>query len=54
MLYSDITELIGNTPLLRLDPRQHGVEGVELYAKLEFCNPFRLGEGQDRLGHDPR
>jgi cysteine synthase len=47
MLYSDVTELIGNTPLLRLDPRKHGLEGVELYAKLEFCNPF--GSVKDRI-----
>ena len=47
MLYSDITELIGNTPLLRLDPGKHGIDGVELYAKLEFCNPF--GSVKDRI-----
>lgn len=47
MLYSDITELIGNTPLLRLDPGKVGLEGVELYAKLEFCNPF--GSVKDRI-----
>jgi len=47
VLYSDITELIGNTPLLRLDPCKHGIDGVELYAKLEFCNPF--GSVKDRI-----
>jgi cysteine synthase/rhodanese-related sulfurtransferase len=47
MLYQQITELIGNTPLLRLDPARHGVEGVELYAKLEYCNPF--GSVKDRI-----
>jgi cysteine synthase/rhodanese-related sulfurtransferase len=47
VLYSDITELIGNTPLLRLDPAKHGVDGAELYAKLEFCNPF--GSVKDRI-----
>jgi cysteine synthase B len=47
VLYSDITELIGNTPLLRLDPGKHGLEGVELYAKLEYCNPF--GSVKDRI-----
>ena len=47
MLYSDITELIGNTPLLRLDPGKHGIDGAELYAKLEFCNPF--GSVKDRI-----
>jgi cysteine synthase/rhodanese-related sulfurtransferase len=47
VLYDHITELIGNTPLLRLDPARHGIEGVELYAKLEFCNPF--GSVKDRI-----
>jgi len=47
VLYSDITELIGNTPLLRLDPGKHGIDGAELYAKLEFCNPF--GSVKDRI-----
>ena len=47
MLYQHITELIGNTPLLRLDPAQHRIDGVELYAKLEYCNPF--GSVKDRI-----
>lgn len=47
MLYRDITELIGNTPLLRLDPARHGLAGVNLYAKLESCNPF--GSVKDRI-----
>ena len=47
MLYHDITELIGNTPLVRLDPRRHGLDGTEVYAKLEFCNPF--GSVKDRI-----
>ena len=47
MLYRDITELIGNTPLLRLDPGRHGIDGTEIYAKLEFFNPF--GSVKDRI-----
>ncbi len=47
MLYQHITELIGNTPLLRLDPARHHIEGIDLYAKLEFCNPF--GSVKDRI-----
>ncbi|WP_067893510.1 pyridoxal-phosphate dependent enzyme [Nocardia vaccinii] len=47
MRYDHITELIGNTPLLRLDPAVHGLENVELYAKLESCNPF--GSVKDRV-----
>ncbi|MGW5107692.1 pyridoxal-phosphate dependent enzyme [Nocardia sp. NPDC004123] len=47
MRYDHITELIGNTPLLRLDPAVHGLAHVELYAKLEFYNPF--GSVKDRV-----
>lgn len=47
MRYDHITELIGNTPLLRLDPAVHGLPDVELYAKLESCNPF--GSVKDRV-----
>ncbi|MGW5516797.1 pyridoxal-phosphate dependent enzyme [Nocardia africana] len=47
MRYDDITDLIGDTPLLRLDPGVHRQPGVELYAKLEFYNPF--GSVKDRV-----
>ncbi|WP_227982131.1 pyridoxal-phosphate dependent enzyme [Nocardia spumae] len=47
MRYDHITDLIGNTPLLRLDPAVHALPGVELYAKLEYCNPF--GSVKDRV-----
>jgi cysteine synthase/rhodanese-related sulfurtransferase len=47
MLYDHITDLIGDTPLLRLDPAVHGLAGVSLYAKLESWNPF--GSVKDRV-----
>ncbi|MBF6399144.1 pyridoxal-phosphate dependent enzyme [Nocardia cyriacigeorgica] len=47
MLYDHVAELIGNTPLLRLDPAVHGLDGVQLYAKLESHNPF--GSVKDRV-----
>jgi cysteine synthase/rhodanese-related sulfurtransferase len=47
MLYNHITELIGNTPLLRIDSAVHGLNNVELYAKLETYNPF--GSLKDRV-----
>ncbi len=47
MIIDDITELIGETPLLRLDPDRHGLPGVDLYAKLESANPF--GSVKDRI-----
>ncbi|MEU4311637.1 pyridoxal-phosphate dependent enzyme [Nocardia sp. NPDC024068] len=46
-IHQHITELIGDTPLLRLDPAVHRLEGVELYAKLESHNPF--GSVKDRV-----
>ncbi len=45
-MYKNITELIGNTPLLRIDPKIHGLQNIELYAKLEYLNPF--GSVKDR------
>src|SRR5581483_8818272 len=47
MLYNHITELIGNTPLLRIDPAAHRLPNVEIYAKLETYNPF--GSLKDRV-----
>jgi cysteine synthase len=46
VLYNHITEIIGNTPLLRIDPAVHQLVNVELYAKLEHLNPF--GSLKDR------
>ncbi len=46
MRYDSITEAIGNTPLVRLDPAVHGLRNIDLYAKLEMLNPF--GSVKDR------
>lgn len=49
MVYDDITELIGKTPLLKLN-RYSGDKGfkAEIYAKLEYFNP--AGSIKDRVG----
>jgi len=47
MLYNHITKLIGNTPLLKIDPKVHGLKNFEIYAKLEYYNPF--GSLKDRI-----
>lgn len=46
MRYDSITEAIGNTPLVRIDPAVHGLRNIDLYAKLEMLNPF--GSLKDR------
>ncbi len=46
-LYSDITQTVGNTPLVRLNRVTEGIE-AEVYAKLESFNP--LSSVKDRIG----
>ncbi|CAM5374463.1 hypothetical protein SPURM210S_05348 [Streptomyces purpurascens] len=46
MRYDSITEAIGNTPLVRLDPAVHGLRNIDLFAKLEMLNPW--GSVKDR------
>jgi cysteine synthase A len=45
-LYSDITQIVGNTPLVRINRIIDG--GAEVYAKLEFYNP--TSTVKDRIG----
>ena len=47
MIYNNITELIGNTPLLKIDQSVHKLNDFEIYAKLEYYNPF--GSLKDRV-----
>lgn len=47
MMYESIEALIGQTPLLKIDPRVHGLKHIDLYAKLEYFNPF--GSVKDRI-----
>ncbi|MDR1949611.1 MAG: cysteine synthase family protein [Spirochaetaceae bacterium] len=42
----NILDLVGNTPLIELKRISREAEGVELYAKAEFCNPS--GSVKDR------
>jgi cysteine synthase A len=48
-IYNDITETIGNTPLVRLNrtAKKHGAQ-ADLLLKLEFFNP--LSSVKDRIG----
>jgi cysteine synthase/rhodanese-related sulfurtransferase len=46
MRFESMTEVIGNTPLVRIDPAVHGLSHIDLYAKMELLNPF--GSVKDR------
>ncbi|GGQ73288.1 pyridoxal-phosphate dependent enzyme [Couchioplanes azureus] len=46
MRYDAMTDAIGNTPLVRIDPAVHGLRHIDLYAKMELLNPF--GSVKDR------
>ena len=46
-IYNNITELIGNTPLLRLNKIAKGID-AEILAQLEFFNP--ASSVKDRIG----
>ncbi|MCJ8345318.1 pyridoxal-phosphate dependent enzyme, partial [bacterium] len=46
-IYSDITKLIGNTPLLRVNQLNSKIEG-ELLLKMESFNPY--SSVKDRIG----
>lgn len=47
MLVDNITDLIGNTPVLKIPGEVHGLKNIDLYAKLEMMNPF--GSVKDRV-----
>lgn len=49
MLINNISELIGNTPILRISSEISGLKNIELYAKLENLNPF--GSVKDRTAY---
>ncbi len=38
MIYSQVSDMIGNTPLFALPPLD-GARGGRIFAKLEYCNP---------------
>lgn len=49
MIYQNILETIGNTPVVRINKLSKGLD-CELYAKCEFFNPG--GSVKDRIGYE--
>lgn len=43
----NVSEMVGNTPMVKLSDDMVGAPGVTVYAKAEFCNP--LSSVKDRL-----
>ncbi len=50
MLIDNLTEIIGNTPTIRIDKSIHKLENIEVFAKLEYLNPF--GSIKDRTAFE--
>lgn len=46
MIINQMTDLIGNTPLLKIPAHVTGLKNIDVYAKLEMMNPF--GSVKDR------
>jgi len=47
MIFESVEDMIGNTPLLKIDAAVHGIPHLTVYAKLEMMNPF--GSVKDRI-----
>src|ERR1700726_1205496 len=64
LVATDLLQLIGNTPLIRLERIARDFPGIEIFGKAEFFNPggsvkdraglnmVREGERSGRLTHD--
>ena len=50
MIYNSIEQVIGNTPLLKLDGKRYGLKNTDLYVKLEYLNPFGSIKDRTALG----
>jgi len=49
MIVNNITELIGNTPILKIDNKITGLKNINLFVKCELFNPF--GSIKDRTAY---
>ncbi len=50
MILTSIIDQIWNTPLLLIPEWVHGISGLEIYAKLEYLNPFWSIKDRTALG----
>lgn len=50
MILESLEQAVGNTPLVRLRALEHETPGVELWAKLEWCNPGGSVKDRAALG----
>lgn len=50
MLYNNIEDLIGNTPLLKISGEKYGLRDADIYMKLEYLNPFGSIKDRTALG----
>jgi cysteine synthase B len=49
MIYNSVIDMIGNTPLLKIPAEIHGLKNIDVYAKLEYMNPY--GSVKDRIAY---
>lgn len=49
MIYESVLDMIGNTPMLKLPQEVHGLKHIDVYAKLEYMNPY--GSIKDRIAY---
>lgn len=50
MIHTNIEELIGNTPLLKICQKSHNLKNIDVYVKLEYLNPFGSVKDRTALG----
>ena len=49
MIYNSVIDMIGQTPMLKIPADVHGLKHIDVYAKLEYMNPY--GSVKDRIAY---
>lgn len=47
MMIHNLSDMIGKTPILKMNPEKTGLKNIDLFIKLDFLNPF--GSLKDRI-----